>query len=73
MDSISVSDCDKLDLSEFNFSDVVDALTHNCSITKLELINIDVDPDGQRQINEELDKNKLIVEHIFPRVHEQRQ
>ena len=47
IDTISVRSCPKLDLSEFMFADVVEALTHNCSITNLDLKDIDVDPEGQ--------------------------
>ena len=69
-ESISVRDCSKINLGEFMWNDTAEALTHNCSITKLDLNNINVDPEFQIELDAEIEKNKLIVEHIFPRVHE---
>ena len=47
-------------------STLIEAISHNCSITEIDFTGNEVPEEMQRQINDELEKNKDIVETIFP-------
>lgn len=51
-------------------SDIEDALSHNCSLSTLKLDGCIIPPELLKSINECLQNNKLITDHIFPLLYE---
>lgn len=60
--NISYSDEDDI----LKQSTLIEAISHNCSITEIDFTGNEVPEEMQRQIDDELEKNKDIVETIFP-------
>lgn len=69
---ISVRDC-QIEYTEeqvFDWRAINDSLSRNCGIIKIDLADNDVAEDLLKQIEQELDKNRNIVEQIFPQFEE---
>ena len=62
----NISYSDENDDEILKQSTLIEAISHNCSITEIDFTGNEVPEEMQRQINDELEKNKDIVETIFP-------